>query len=146
MAKFVFRLEILLQMRKRLEEAAQKDLAEAMNILEQGKNRLIELEQGFFDCSEQFTVMQQKPIQIDRFQMLSLYIEKLSQFIIEQKNIIKRAEENVRFKLEKLQKAVQQRQIVEKLKEKRFEQYKIELLQEEQKLIDEMGVQRFAKK
>lgn len=145
MAKFVFRLEVLLNMRRRAEEKAQKVLAAAMQLLELEKKNLIELENILVQNVEHFEEMQKKPIPVDKFRLMSAYIERIGEEIEKQKCLIIETEKTVRVRLMELQKAVQDRQIVDKLKERRLAQYDFEQLQEEQKLLDEMGTQRFKK-
>ena len=57
--------------------------------------------------------------------------------------IVKRQEEQVEIAQQKLDNAVKERKIYEKLKEKAFENFKAELNAEEQKEVDELVSFRF---
>jgi Flagellar FliJ protein. len=71
------------------------------------------------------------------------YIDKLKGDITKQQEQVAKAETYRQECLSALEAAVKQRKLVDNLRKKRLEQYNIELLQEEQKILDELGTQAF---
>ena len=77
-------------------------------------------------------------IAIGKLKEYSGYIEALEKKIDCQKNIVNNARENVDIVKSRLIEAKREREIFEKLKQKKFESYLIEEERQEQKIVDEV--------
>ena len=80
---------------------------------------------------------------INKIKLLENSVENIKYNIKIQMVIVKRQEEQVEIAQQKLDNAVKERKIYEKLKEKAFENFKAELNAEEQKEVDELVSFRF---
>lgn len=139
--RFRFRLEALLNFRKMQKEQAQAQYAAASNRLRMEQQTLLELQQRL---SAGFTFLRENlQIRICIDTLCNGYIDRLQQNIELQQGKIRQAENHRQECLQALQDAENKLTIVEKLRDKRLEQYRNELLHEEQKLIDEIGMQMY---
>jgi flagellar FliJ protein len=77
--------------------------------------------------------------------MLSIYNDKIRGEISEQQQRIHTATNRQQECISNVKQAMKTRKIVEKLREKRLLQYQTEMLRDEQKVLDELGLQVFAR-
>lgn len=144
MKPFVFELETLLDIRHRREEQAnlvlshaRKKLADAQLIL---TDLLTQQRDAWIEFREKQTAGE---VLVADFQIWSKYLEFLKKAIAKQEEVVAKCKEEVAVALKQVEQAMKDRKSVEKLKEKRLEQYKFELQQEEQKILDEIAITRF---
>ncbi|HWR05346.1 flagellar export protein FliJ [Sporomusa sp.] len=146
MKKFRFRLDTLLKFRKMQEEQAQIKLAEATTRLNKEHEQL-----GIFQnqLASNLTLLSQKQSSgsstIETLKTFSYYIDKIKRLISEQKIQVAKAAGYQQECLTELEGAIQQRKLVSNLQKKCLDQYNEELLQEEQKILDELGTQAFVR-
>lgn len=145
MRKFQFRLQTLLKLRQIQEKQAKVALAEATNRFVNEKQILQELEKRLDKSFELFRQEQKQNITVDMLKMFHDYFDTMKRTINQQRQAVAAAEQNRLKCLQALETAMQNLQLVEKFHEKRLEEYSIELLQEEQKLLDEIGLQIYSR-
>ncbi|CVK17656.1 flagellar export protein FliJ [Sporomusa sphaeroides] len=143
MKKFRFRLETLLKFRKMQEEQAQIKLAEAADRLRKAQELLNDLQNTLALNLDRLNDEQAGQPTIEKLKTFSYYIDKIKSEIIAQREQVAKATEYRQECLTLLEAAIQQRKLVDNLRKKRLEQYNNELLQEEQKILDELGTQAF---
>jgi flagellar FliJ protein len=147
MQRFQFRLETLLKFRRMQQEQAQIKFAEALQKLQIEEEELDRLKNKLKDSLALFCEKQQRHelVNIEDFQMFSNFFEQIKIIInIQQEKV--HAADAYRYEcLLVLEEAVKKCKLVERLKEKRLLQYRAEFLREEQKYLDEMASQRYAK-
>ena len=143
MRKFRFRLETLLKFRKLQEEQAQIKLAEASNRLLQEQEMLAGMKDQLALTLDLLSREQAGNPTIDTLKTFSFYIDKIKSDIAAQQERVNKAAADRQECLRAMEAAMQQRKLVDNLKDKRLEQYHNELLQEEQKILDELGTQAF---
>lgn len=143
MKRFQFRLETLLKFRKMEEEQAQIKLTEANIRLYKEQELLQQLQNQLTACLELLSREQTASPTIETLKTFSYYIDKTKRDIVGQQEQIVKAEAHRQECLAVLEEAVKQRKLVDNLREKRLEQYNREVLQEEQKVLDELGTQAF---
>ncbi|WP_371371260.1 flagellar export protein FliJ [Sporomusa aerivorans] len=143
MKKFHFRLETLLKFRKMQEEQAQIKLAEANTRLQQEKAILADFEAQLLNTLVLLGKEQETSLTIDTLKSYSLYIDKIKRDIATQQERVEKAVAEHQECLRAMEFAMKQRKLVDNLKDKRLQQYNEELLQEEQKILDELGTQAF---
>lgn len=141
--RFRFRLEALLNFRKMQKEQAQAQYAAASNRLQMEQQVLVELRQRL---SAGFTFLRENlQIRICIDTLCNGYIDRLKENIELQQEKIRQAENRRLECLKALQDAESNLTIIEKLRDKRVEQYRNEVLRDEQKLIDEIGMQMYVR-
>ena len=84
-----------------------------------------------------------KSIGIDELKTYAVYFEKLQNDIKNQQEQVRIAVEYKNCCLKKLEEEISKLKTIEQLKEKKIEEYKTDLLQTEQKELDEIGLQIF---
>lgn len=143
MKKFRFRLETLLKFRKMEEEQAQIKMTEANIRLYKEKELLNQFQDRLVSTLDLLSKEQSGSLTVEILKTFSYYIDKIKRDIILQREQVAKAEDYRQECLTQLEDAMKQRKLVDNLREKRLDQYNIELLQEEQKVLDELGTQAF---
>lgn len=144
--KFKFTLEKVLKQRTIQVELAQKDFLEAQSVQNQAIQQLNEMQQAIKDAIEQRLQL------VQTSHSWSLTVDQINQFLLGQDLRIKnqnqrllQIEKLVEDKREILRKALVEAKIIEKLKEKKFEEFVNSERVKEQNEIDELTVLRFSR-
>jgi flagellar FliJ protein len=141
MQRFQFRLEALLTYRKLQTDQAQAELGRATV---EWQNQLVTLN-TLFDESEQLVdrlrQIQQTAFLVDDLICCHEYEQHLRIRILQQQKSVHLAEQYCNESRERLSEALKRQKLVEKIKEKRWTQFSEELLRQEQKELDEIGLQ-----
>lgn len=138
MAKFVFRLQSLLNVKIQLEKSLKDELGKAVAKVEEEKSKLAQIENDRENYINQVNNKSAKGIRIGEIREFNSYIVFLREKIEFQKENIKKAQKIVDKYREQLVKVVQEKKMLEKYKEKQYQQYLKEQQGQEQKLIDEI--------
>lgn len=142
MKKFRFQLETLLKVTRMKKEKAEVAFAEAVRKLEEARayqRRLLEeMQQGQHDYEELSKTGTR--IKIGRLMSFNRFFAWKRQQIEEQQ-VVLRANAERQKRLKVLMEQMSALKSIEKLREKRLAEYKAEALQEEQKMLDEIGLQ-----
>nr|WP_317358336.1 flagellar export protein FliJ [uncultured Tyzzerella sp.] len=145
MAKFIFNMQGLLNIKEKLEEQCKTEYGKALNKLEEEKNILLNLEnkkqQNVLSFKESIN-NSVKPSYIDS---INKYISFIDKKIEQQMLNINKAKELVEEKRLALLDAMKDKKALETLKEKAKEAYFKEELQKEQKIIDEIVSYKYNK-
>jgi flagellar FliJ protein len=138
MVKFKFELQPLLNVKTQLEDIKKNELGKAMHELELQKAAL----RCMYEDKERYIEeMREKSIQKTTVKTLveyNAYIVFLNKKIVSQKENVNRAQDNVDRIRGELIVVVRERQMLEKLKDKKYELFLEEQLKNEQKLNDEI--------
>ena len=143
MAKFIFKMESILSVKTKLEDQAKAEYGiETMKLREEEhkltllENRKSGFEQQLFEAvSDRLVILSIKRLEDS--------VENLKYNIKLQIIVIRKQEERVAQARAKLDNAMKERKIYEKLKEKAFEEFKAEINAQEQKEIDQLVSFRF---
>lgn len=143
MAKFIFKMESILSVKTKLEDQAKAEYGiETMRLREEEhkltllENRKSGFEQQLFEAvSDRLVILSIKRLEDS--------VENLKYNIKLQITAIRKQEERVAQARAKLDNAMKERKIYEKLKEKAFEEFKAEVNAQEQKEIDQLVSFRF---
>ena len=138
MAKFIFKMESILSVKTKLEDQAKAEYGiETMKLREEEhkltllENRKSGFEQQLFEAvSDRLVILSIKRLEDS--------VENLKYNIKLQIIVIRKQEERVAQARAKLDNAMKERKIYEKLKEKAFEEFKAEVNAQEQKEIDQL--------
>ena len=138
MAKFVFKMENILEIKRKLEEQAKIAYAEALAALAEQERILSELKSKRQEYEMRLTGEIQSVLKIDDIRTLDSAIEVMKYKIQVQIGQVEQAKVVVERARVALHSIVVERKTYEKLKEKAFEEYKQELNLQEKKEIDEL--------
>ncbi len=147
MQRFQFRLETLLNIRKMHKEQAQINFSQAVDRLRLEQEQLAVFENKLFETINSFRSRQKaERLMIDTLIAFQYYFDKTKAEIDGQQQKIKVADQYRQECLTTLKEAVKRCKLVEKLREKRLQQYQLAVLAAEQKILDEIGTQRYARR
>lgn len=138
MPKFNFRLQPVLNLKIQIEESLKNELGKATRKLEDEKEVLRRIQEEQEECMKQMNSDSSMGVRIEKLREYSAYLSFLKEKIMLQKENINIAQKNVDKYKEQLVKAMQEREILEKLKEKKYQEFLAELNKSEQRLIDEV--------
>ncbi len=148
MKKFKFQLETLLKVTRMKKEDAEVAFAEASRKLEEareGMNTLLaEMQQGQHDyeaLSKEGT-----RVTIGKLMAFNSFFAWKREQIEMQQNILLQLRGEKQKKLKALMDVMSYLKSIEQLKEKRLQEYQAEALAEEQKMLDEIGLQLMMRK
>ena len=143
MKKFRFQLETLLKVTRMKKEEAEVAFAEAVRRLEDARayqrQLLEEMHQGQQDYER--LSREGTRIKIGTLMSFNRFFGWKRQQIEDQQQVILQASAERQKRLKVLMEQMSSLKSIEKLKEKRLAEYKAEVLQEEQKMLDEIGLQ-----
>ncbi len=138
MAKFTFKLQPVLNLKIQMEDSLKNELAKAIRKLEREKDLLNTIELERDQLVGQMCCESSKGIRVSSLKEYGGYISFLVQKAQIQKENINYARGNVDRYRDQLIKAVQEKEMLQKLKEKKYEEYSAEQSREEQKINDEV--------
>ena len=148
MKKFRFKLETLLGVTRRKKEDAERLFAEATRKLEEERARLVDLLQEMQRVQAEYTeqTKEGKRISVGRLMTYTSYVNWKREQIEAQQQAIMQAQAERQKRLKELLELMSKLKSIEQLKEKRLQQYKDEILFEENKMLDEIGLQLYMRK
>jgi len=137
MAKFSFRLQSVLNVKTQQEDNLKNELGKAIRKLEAEKHKLAQLEDALNNLINEFNEKAKKST-VNKLIEFNEYLSLLTSKIKLQKENVNCAALNVDKVRVELIKAVKERQILDKLKEKKKDEYLLEQKKLEQKTNDEI--------
>jgi flagellar FliJ protein len=148
MKKFRFKLETLLSVTRRKKEDAERRFAEATRALEEARAKLAEYLQDMQKVQAEYAEQTKagKRISVGRVMTFTSYVNWKRQQIEQQQQVILEAQNMRQQRLKELLEMMSKLKTIEQLKEKRLQQYKDEILFEENKMLDEIGLQLYMRK
>ena len=143
MKKFKFQLETLLKVTRRKKDDAELKFAEASRHLEACRAKLQELIRELQEGQEEFAEMtaEGKTVKVGVIMTYNSFFNWKRNQIERQQDVILKATQDKQQKLKILMQIMTYLKSIEQLKEKRLNEYNAELLFEEQKMLDEIGLQ-----
>jgi flagellar protein FliJ len=136
MKKFIFRLETLLQVRKAREGRMQRELAYTQQKWAQLKEKLESVESQIGALLEEIRIKREQKehgLEETYSQLLSHLNASFSQV----EELLKLQEKQVEEKREQLKRMVRERKVIEKIKEKHYAQWRVQVEHSEGSLLDE---------
>lgn len=143
MAKFIFKMESILSIKYKLEDQAKAEYGMEVAKLREEERKLEVLIAKKEAYQDALTKAVQDALVILEIKVLENSVENAKYNINVQKFVIKQQQQRVDQAREKLDNAMKERKTYEKLKEKAFEQFKMEIEAQERKEIDELVSFRF---
>ncbi len=145
MKAFRFSLETLLRVRRLREEQARLDLAQVVQALNRNRRAVAEAETRRTQVAQTWPPPAGPAVRGQDYQMAQRYLVALKRTIDDLKQHIARQEEEVREKQLKLQKLLQERKVLEMLREKKYAQYRWEQARLVQNEADENALLRLGR-
>jgi flagellar FliJ protein len=143
---YKFPLEPVLSHRSFIEENLQKELAMLNKLLSLEKNKLRSYRKAKYEFLSELQKKEKEGITISEIVLYFSFVERLSNDIVKQRDRIFEAEKKVDQKRNELIEAMKNRKILEKLKEKKGEAYRQEVMKKEMRFLNEVAVDRFNRK
>lgn len=145
MQSFKFRLETLLKFRKMQKEQAQITFWQATNQFRIEKEKLNSLQGKLLENINLLRTFQQRLLSVETFKSFQYYFDKMKEEIHKQEESVRSADEYRQNCLSILEDSMKNCKVVEKFREKKFQNYQVELIKEEQKMLDEIGLQLYVR-
>ena len=145
MAKFIYKMQSLLNIKEKLEEQAKTAYGLARMALNEEEAKLAQLIARKEQYVEQKRREMSSSINVHEMIQLEHAIKSMEYRIAEQILVVKQAEKNVQLAQAKLENAMKERKIQEKLKEHAFEDFLKEMEAADQQEINELVTFRFGK-
>jgi flagellar FliJ protein len=146
MKKFKFQLAVLLKVTKMNKDKSEVKLAQATQHLINQKTALANFEKEMQAGLQEYEVMTTRTkINITMLTTYSSFFAWKRSQIEQQKQAIIKAEQERMQRLEELKAVMNKLKSIEQLREKRFDEFKQQALAEEQKQLDEIGLQIYTR-
>lgn len=138
MAKFVYKMENILSVKYKLEDQAKNVFAEANMVLNEEEEKLSNLYARKEEYERQLSGQVTGALHVVEIRRIAEAVEVMKYYIKMQIISVNSAKQRVEKARIKLNQAMVERKIQEKLKEKAYEEFVAELNQAERKEIDEL--------
>lgn len=146
MAKFIYKMQSVLNIKLKMEEQARMDFAAARMHLDEEEEKL----NGLIQRKEEYEE-EGRELRTDALKVLDILanrqaIERMDTLILLQRDAVEKARHMLEEAREKLQTAMQESKTHEKLKEHAFEEFMKELNAQEAKEVDELTSYTYGKR
>lgn len=139
MRRFKFNLNTPLRIKQKIEQIREQQLIEARMALEREKQELLALKEKKNDIKQVMERELQQSLKAAELMLYESMMNTLNDRLKNQESRVKRATEKSKEAMELYLAARRERQVMEKLKEKRYAHYLVELNREEQKILDDIA-------
>jgi len=146
MAKFKYRMQSILEVKKKLEEQAKNEFAAARAALNEEEEKLEQLKKRKEAYEDEGRALREDTLNIMDIIENKEALLRMDEFIADQQLNVKRAEDRMEEARLALQNAMQESKTQEKLREKAFEQFMKEENARESKEIDELVSYTYGRK
>lgn len=145
MAKFIYKMQSLLNIKEKLEDQAKTAFGLAKATLNEEEAHLAEFVSRKNEYLEQKKQQMSSAINVHELNQLEHAVKSMEYRIAEQILVVRQAEKNVQLAQAKLENAMKERKIQEKLKEHALEDFLKEMEAADQQEINELVTFRFGK-
>ena len=148
MKRFRFQLETLLKVTRMKKEDAEVRFAEISRKLEEEKKVLAKLLNEMQQAQQDYEEISRegRKITIGRLMAFNSFFEWKREQIENQQRVILETKQERQQRLNELMEVMSYLKSIEQLKEKRWKEYQAEALFEEQKMLDEIGLQLYMRR
>lgn len=137
MRKFKYKMETLLKLKENLEKQLKIEFINIKNYLTEEKEKLNKLNQRYYKYESLLIKSLKNELNITDINSHKNSLVFINKKINEQKELINELEEDLEKIIKNLIQIIKEKKVLEKLKDKEYEKYKIELRKEEDKEIDD---------
>lgn len=146
MAKFIYRMQSVLNIKEKLEEQAKNEFAQARQRLDAELSKMEKLHERKRGYEEESVALREEVLDIQKIADNQYALDRMDEYIAAQQTEVVKAQRDLEYARDNLTKAMQESKIHNKLKEKAFEQFKKDLVAQESKEIDELTSFRYGQK
>lgn len=143
MAKFVFKMQQLLNIKTQIEESIKNDLGKAVKEIEKQKKILKELQDKKRDYLKDIKEKMISGISVQKMKEFNAFISALENKIIYQKKVVNDVEIAADKIRERLVEIMKERKMLEKLKEKKLQEFKHEEQKKEELALGEVASYKY---
>lgn len=143
MAKFFYRMQNILDIKMKLEETAKQEYAEARLRLSEEEAKLATLQDRRQLYYEAYQEAIQGKLDFLEIETCGNAMDIMDEMIADQQNMVRKRSKELEQVRQKLNQVMQERKMHEKLKEKQFDAFKMELNAQENKETDEVAGYQF---
>ena len=146
MAKFLYRMQNILDIKYKLEEAAKQEYAEAVRLLDIEEEKLELLEHIRYGYYLDYNDSIKGRLDFVKIDECGNAMDIMDEMIVAQNEVIREKSKEVEKARNKLNTVMQERKMHEKLKENKFEEFKQEINEAEAKETDQVVSYQFNNK
>jgi len=146
MAKFIYRMQSILDIKEKLETQARMQFAAAKQALDEEEAKLEVLKKRKEAYIEEARKNRHDKLNVRTLKDSKTAIQTMDDFIVTQKGQVALAEEKMEEARAQLEEIMKERKTYEKLREKSFEEFKAEINHEESKEVDELTSYTYGQK
>lgn len=146
MAKFVYRMQSILNIKNQMETQAKMELGQAQRRLMEEEERLNLLHDRKKGYLEEGRKLRQEALNVQSLRDNEYALARMDEFIEAQKLNVIKAEEEVETARAKLEEVMKERKAQEKLRERAFDQFVHEVNAQESKEVDELTSYKYGQK
>lgn len=146
MPKFRYRMQNILDIKSKLEEQARNEYAQTQVRLNQENEKKQQLQTRLAEYETQAQQLRQEKLDIRAMAENQNAVDVVTDYIKNQEKVILKVTKELDLKRDKLNKAIQERKMHEKLKEKALDAYLEEEKSNEMKTVDELTSYVYGKK
>lgn len=143
MARFIFSLQNLLDIKEKIEEQEKNNYSQANLRLQEALEELEMLKKRHLDAQEILRNVMREVLDVQQIRSREDAVDILKMFVDNQQQIVYQREQELEEARERLNEAMKERKTFEKLRERAFQEFMIEENRKEQKEIDELVSYRF---
>ncbi|MBI39223.1 MAG: hypothetical protein CMF59_18350 [Leptospiraceae bacterium] len=141
--RFRFSLESLLRIRSHEEKMAMADLAKVLEKVNVSEEKKKKAQDNYRSEVEQFSREQRESFRLELFQMYDRYLERLESEQVQANEELEAIRPALEAEQQKVMEARRKKRALELLKERRKEQYDLEVRRQEKKELEEINAKAF---
>lgn len=138
MAKFIYRMQNILNLNEKLEEQARMEYASQQVALNEAEEEEDALKQRRESYETEARRLRSESLIVRDMIANAQAIDIMGDLIVRQHQVVEQEEKKLEVKRSALEEAMKDRKTQEKLKEKAFDDFKLELAMDESKQIDQL--------
>jgi len=144
MSRFTFRLQRLLDLRHKREQEAASDAAAARSTAEAARHRELDLSDRRDATRQELLPAEGQTVRVATLHEVAFLVRALDDRVQDAHLTSVAAERSVQEKLVKLGEAMQERRILDRLKDRRSEEWRTDDARQEREIMDAIARDRFA--
>lgn len=143
MARFIFSMQNLLDMKEKLEEQEKNNYSQANRRLLEAEEELHLLKNRLLEAQERLRAEIESELNVYNIRSRENAVEIIKMYVRSQELVVMQRQKELEIARQRLNEAMKERKTYEKLRDRAFEEFKIEENRKEQKEVDELVSYRF---
>lgn len=143
MARFRFRLQTLLDHRLRKEDELKRGLGEIQRAIMREQQALEQLERGLREAAARHAQFSAETVDVEKEQLFRNFYSYLCLRIEDKQETICELNEKLDAQRDRVVEAMRERKTVESLRDRKFEEFRLNELRKEQAFLDDLATTRY---